>query len=99
MKSSDKNVTESIIPEKYLTLDTITFNIPNKTINDKAVIRVLDLGLRSFINSCMRLLKLARKPGRGELWLSIKICILGILVVGILAFLIKLISGVLQGFM
>jgi len=56
------------------------------------------LGLRSFLQSCSRLLKLAKKPGRGELWLSVRICLLGILVVGAVGFIIKLISGVIQGF-
>jgi len=45
----------------------------------------------------MRLLRLAKKPGMSELWLSIKICILGVLVVGVLGFLIKLISSAMQG--
>ncbi len=57
-----------------------------------------NLGLRSFLKSCTRLLRLAKKPGRSELWLSIKICLLGVFVVGMLAFLIKFISSVMQGF-
>jgi protein translocase SEC61 complex gamma subunit len=55
------------------------------------------LGLRSFLKSATRLLRLAKKPGMSELWLSIKICILGVLVVGVLGFLIKLISSAMQG--
>jgi protein translocase SEC61 complex gamma subunit len=43
------------------------------------------------------LLKLATKPGRSELWLSVKICFLGILVVGVVGFIIKLIAGILTG--
>ena len=56
------------------------------------------LGLRSFLQSCARLLKLAKKPGREELWLSIRICLLGIVAVGAVGFIIKFVSGVLQGF-
>jgi len=56
------------------------------------------LGLRSFLQSSVRLLRLAVKPGRSELWLSIKICFLGILVVGVVGFLVKLIAGILTGF-
>jgi len=41
-------------------------------------------------------MKLAKKPGRDELWLSIKICLLGVIVIGVLGFVIKLISGILQ---
>jgi protein translocase SEC61 complex gamma subunit len=55
------------------------------------------MGLRSFLSSARRLLKLAKKPGRDELWLSIKICFLGVLVIGALGFVIKLISGMIQG--
>jgi protein translocase SEC61 complex gamma subunit len=57
----------------------------------------LTLGVRSFLQSVSRLLKLATKPGRSELWQSIKICFLGIVAVGVIGFLIKLISFVMQG--
>jgi protein translocase SEC61 complex gamma subunit len=53
--------------------------------------------LRSFISQCARTLKLAIKPGRDELWLSIKICLLGIAAIGLIGFVIKLTSSVLQG--
>jgi len=55
------------------------------------------MGLRSFLQSSIRLLKLAVKPGRSELWLSIKICFLGILVLGLIGFVIKLVGSVLTG--
>lgn len=55
------------------------------------------MGLRSFLNSASRILKLAKKPGREELWLSVKICFLGVIVIGVLGYIIKLISGLLQG--
>jgi len=54
------------------------------------------MGLRSFLAGCARSLKLSVKPGRTELWLSIKICFLGIGVIGLVGFLIKLLSSVLQ---
>lgn len=54
------------------------------------------MGLRSFLSSARRLMQLAKKPGREELWLSIKICLLGVGVVGVLGFIIKLISGIVQ---
>ena len=54
------------------------------------------LGFRSFLESCSRLLKLAKKPNRTELWLSIRICVLGILAVGTIGFVIKLIASLLQ---
>jgi protein translocase SEC61 complex gamma subunit len=54
------------------------------------------MGLRDFLTQCARTLKLAVKPGRSELWLSIKICLLGIGAVGLIGFIIKLLSSVLQ---
>jgi len=54
------------------------------------------MGLRSFLSQCARTLKLAAKPGKSELWLSIKICFLGIGAIGLVGFIIKLLSSVLQ---
>jgi protein translocase SEC61 complex gamma subunit len=54
------------------------------------------MGLRSFLSQCARTLKLAVKPGGSELWLSIKICFLGIGAIGLVGFIIKLLSSVLQ---
>jgi protein translocase SEC61 complex gamma subunit len=54
------------------------------------------MGLRSFLSQCARTLKLAVKPGKSELWLSIKICFLGIGAIGVIGFIIKLLSSVLQ---
>ena len=53
--------------------------------------------IRSFLTSARRLLRLATKPGRSELWLSIKICVLGTALVGIIGFIIKLIATTLTG--
>ena len=53
----------------------------------------MEMGLRSFLSQCARTLKLAVKPGRSELWLSIKICFLGIGVVGLIGFVIKLLTS------
>jgi len=54
------------------------------------------MGIRSFLSQCARTLKLAAKPGKSELWLSIKICFLGIGAIGLIGFIIKLLSSVLQ---
>jgi len=54
------------------------------------------MGLRSFLAQCLRTLRLSIKPGRDELWLSIKICLLGVGLIGIIGFVIKLLSAVLQ---
>ena len=50
------------------------------------------MGIRSFLAQCARTLKLAVKPGRTELWLSIKISLLGIGAIGLIGFVIKLLS-------
>ncbi len=42
-------------------------------------------------------MKLAKKPGRDELWVSIRISVLGILVVGVLGYIIKIIASLMQG--
>jgi len=54
------------------------------------------MGVRSFLSQCTRTLKLAVKPGKSELWLSIKICFLGMAAIGLIGFVIKLLSSVLQ---
>jgi len=54
------------------------------------------LSVRSFFSSAARLMKLAKKPGRDELWLSIKICILGVAAIGVVGYIIKLMSAALQ---
>jgi protein translocase SEC61 complex gamma subunit len=54
------------------------------------------MGLRDFLTQCARTMKLAVKPGRSELWLSIKICFLGVAAIGLIGFVIKLLSSVLQ---
>jgi len=55
------------------------------------------MGIRSWLSQAGRTLKLAIKPGRDELWLSIKISVLGIGIVGIIGFVIKLLSYALGG--
>jgi len=52
----------------------------------------IDLGFSSFLKSCARLLRLSKKPGRSELWLSVKICLLGVLLIGLIGFVIRIIS-------
>ena len=54
------------------------------------------MGLRSFLSQAARTLKLAVKPGKSELWLSVKICFLGIGAIGIIGFVIKLLSSIVQ---
>ncbi|MGE5188083.1 MAG: protein translocase SEC61 complex subunit gamma [Betaproteobacteria bacterium] len=50
------------------------------------------MGIKSWLIQAARTLKLATKPGREELWLSIKISLLGIGLVGLVGFVIKILS-------
>jgi len=49
------------------------------------------LGLINFIKRSRRVFKLARYPSRKEMWATIRICILGILLIGVVAFIITMI--------
>ncbi len=55
------------------------------------------MGVKSWLQQAGRTLKLAVKPGREELWLSIKISLLGIGAVGLIGFVIKLLSWAIPG--
>ena len=55
------------------------------------------MGIKSWLQQASRTLKLAVKPGREELWLSIKISLLGIGAVGLIGFVIKLLSYAIGG--
>lgn len=57
----------------------------------------VNMGIRSWLSQAARTLKLAVKPGRTELWLSIKISLLGIGVIGLVGFVIKLLSLAVGG--
>ena len=55
------------------------------------------MGVGDFINESRRILKLATKPNRKELWLSIRVSLLGMILVGILSFIIQIIMTLLTG--
>ena len=55
------------------------------------------MGIRSFFESASRLLKSASEPDLKTLWTSIKVCILGVAVLGVIGFLIRIISATIQG--
>ena len=50
------------------------------------------MGVKDWLGQAARTLKLAVKPGREELWTSIKISLLGIGAVGLIGFLIKMLA-------
>ena len=55
------------------------------------------MGIKSWLTQASRTLKLAVKPGREELWLSVKISLLGIGAVGLIGFIVKLLSFTIGG--
>ena len=48
------------------------------------------MGFGDFIRESRRILKLATKPARGELWMSTKVSILAMFVVGLVSFVIQI---------
>ena len=52
--------------------------------------------MRSFFKNTVTLLKLARKPSREELSISIRITLLGIAILGIIGFIIRFIALAFQ---
>lgn len=47
------------------------------------------MGLGNFIKESRRILKLATKPARKELWMSTKVSLLAMVLVGMLSFIIQ----------
>ena len=50
------------------------------------------MGLKSFLASCVRLIKLIRKPEAKEMWVSVKISLIGLVAMGALGFVIKFLA-------
>lgn len=55
------------------------------------------MGLRDFIKDSLNLFRLARKPGREEFLLALRITLLGISIIGFIAFIIRFIALAIQG--
>ncbi len=53
------------------------------------------MGLKSFLESSVRLIKLIGQPEPKELWASMKIGLIGLAVLGILGFIIKFLATML----
>jgi protein translocase SEC61 complex gamma subunit len=53
------------------------------------------MGVGSFINDSRRIMKLATKPSRTELWTSTKISLLAMVLVGALSFIIQVLMTVI----
>lgn len=47
------------------------------------------------LTALRRMLKLSVKPGWREYWLSLKVCLIGIGLIGVVAFLIRLLASLI----
>jgi protein translocase SEC61 complex gamma subunit len=54
------------------------------------------MGIRSWLQQAARTLKLASKPDRTELWLSVKITVLGMGAIGLIGFVIRLMASIIM---
>lgn len=55
------------------------------------------MGLSESLRSIGKVLKLSRKPDMDELKLSLRICFLGLIAVGVFGFIIQLVASLLLG--
>jgi protein translocase SEC61 complex gamma subunit len=55
------------------------------------------MGVGEFINDSRRILKLATKPSRKELWMSAKVSLLAMVLVGMVSFIIQIIMVTITG--
>ena len=54
------------------------------------------MGLKSWFFSSYRMLRSASKPGKSEFWLLLRVCLLGVAVVGVLGFIIRFFSVIIS---
>lgn len=55
------------------------------------------MGTASFYKKAMRILKLSKKPDRSEVFLVIKITVAGMAILGLIAFIIRIVIYTLLG--
>ncbi len=55
------------------------------------------MGVSQFINDSKRILRLATKPSRKELWMSTKVSLLAMVLVGMLSFVVQVIMTIVTG--
>jgi protein translocase SEC61 complex gamma subunit len=53
------------------------------------------MGVGDFINDSRRILKLSTKPSRKELWMSTRVSILAMFLVGLLSFVIQVVLSII----
>jgi len=77
----------SRIPESSTNAETVY--ISQGLILRKALLKGQTLKFGEFIGSARRLLRVATKPGRDELWLLIKVTLLGVAIVGVIGYIVR----------
>jgi len=55
------------------------------------------MGIKRFLKSVMTTLKLARKPGKREFFLALRITLIGVAAIGTIAFIIRFVAIAIQG--
>ncbi|MHA2352518.1 MAG: protein translocase SEC61 complex subunit gamma [Candidatus Thorarchaeota archaeon] len=55
------------------------------------------MGVGEFINDSRRILKLATKPSRKELWMSSRVSLLAMVLVGMVSFIIQIVMTLITG--
>jgi protein translocase SEC61 complex gamma subunit len=58
---------------------------------------VKNMGVGEFINESRRILKLATKPSRKELWMATRVSLLAMVLVGMVSFIIQIIMTLITG--
>lgn len=53
------------------------------------------MGLKSFLQSCIRLIKMVGRPEPKEVWASMRIGLIGLAVLGVIGFIIKVLATML----
>jgi len=53
------------------------------------------MGLRSFVEDVLRVIRVTRKPTRSEYWLLLRISIIGLTVLGLYGFLVLYLARVI----
>ncbi len=52
------------------------------------------MGISQFVNDSRRILKLATKPSRKELWMSTRVSLLAMVLVGMLSYIIQILMTI-----
>ena len=72
----------------------VTVYISQGLILKKAHLKGQTLNFGEFIGSARRLLRVATKPSREELWLLVKVTLLGVGVVGVIGYIVRVLFWV-----